>query len=193
PQDAPQPTDDGLAVVAEIGGDLQAPSGEVNAFGRRGPRTEEDRDRRSRRSRGQRNRPSQRPDGDTMRETRAPSFDAPPSLGLEEEFAASEADYSQAPPPPSDAASGREATAKPARTSAHEDGIEPAPVAAAQEHDVEESAPVTGAATTPGSSAPAEANTIAEPASPPAPAKDEPPRPRRSGWWQRARASVIGE
>ena len=28
---------------------------------------------------------------------------------------------------------------------------------------------------------------------PPAPAKDEPPRPRRSGWWQRARASVIGE
>ena len=39
PQDAPQPTDDGLAVVAEIGGDLQAPSGEVNAFDRRGPRS----------------------------------------------------------------------------------------------------------------------------------------------------------
>jgi ribonuclease E len=193
PQDAPQPTDDGLAVVAEIGGDLQAASGEVNAFDRRGPRTEEDRDRRSRRSRGQRNRPSQRPDGETMRETRAPSFDAPPSLALEEEFAASEADYSQAPPPPSDAASAREATAKPARTSAHEAGIEPAPVAAAQEHDVEEPAPVTGAAPTLGSSAPAEANTIAEPAPPPAPAKDEPPRPRRSGWWQRARASVIGE
>jgi ribonuclease E len=193
PQDAPQPTDDGLAVVAEIGGDLQAPSGEVNAFDRRGPRTEEDRDRRSRRSRGQRNRPSQRPDGETMRETRAPSFDAPPSLALEEEFAASEADYSQAPPPPSDAASAREATAKPARTSAHEAGIEPAPVAAAQEHDAEEPAPVTGAAPTLGSSAPAEANTIAEPAPPPAPAKDEPPRPRRSGWWQRARASVIGE
>jgi ribonuclease E len=193
PQDAPQPTDDGLAVVAEIGGDLQAPSGEVNAFDTRGPRTEEDRDRRSRRSRGQRNRPSQRPDGETMRETRAPSFDAPPSLALEEEFAASEADYSQAPPPPSDAASAREATAKPARTSAHEAGIEPAPVAAAQEHDVEEPAPVTGAAPILGSSAPAEANTIAEPAPPPAPAKDEPPRPRRSGWWQRARASVIGE
>jgi len=191
PQDAPQPTDDGLAVVAEIGGDLQPPSGEVNAFDRRGPRTEEDRDRRSRRSRGQRNRPSQRPDGETMRETRAPSFDAPPSLALEEEFAASEADYSQAPPPPSDAASAREATAKPARTSAHEAGTEPAPVAAAQEHDVEE--PVTGAAPTLGSSAPAEVNTIAEPAPPPAPAKDEPPRPRRNGWWQRARASVIGE
>jgi len=126
-----------------------------------------------------------------MRETRAPSFDAPPSLALEEEFAASEADYSQAPPPPSDAASAREATAKPARTSAHEAGTEPAPVAAAQEHDVEE--PVTGAAPTLGSSAPAEVNTIAEPAPPPAPAKDEPPRPRRNGWWQRARASVIGE
>ena len=38
PQDAPQPTDDGLAVVAEIGGDLVAPSGEVDAFDRRGPR-----------------------------------------------------------------------------------------------------------------------------------------------------------
>jgi ribonuclease E len=125
-----------------------------------------------------------------MRETRAPGFDAPPSLALEEEFAASEADYSQAPPPPGDAASAREATANLARTSAHEPGIEPAPVAPAQEHDVEEPAPVTGAAPTLGSSATAEANTIAEPATP---EKDEPPRPRRSGWWQRARASVIGE
>ena len=28
---------------------------------------------------------------------------------------------------------------------------------------------------------------------PEAPAADEPPRPRRSGWWQRARASIVGE
>ena len=43
-QDAPQPTDDGLAVVAEIGGDLQAPSGEqcvrqARSAQRRGPRS----------------------------------------------------------------------------------------------------------------------------------------------------------
>ena len=182
PQDAPQPTDDGLAVVAEIGGDLQAPSGEVNAFDRRGPRTEEDRDRRSRRSRGQRNRSSQRPDGDTMRETRAPSFDAPPSLALEEEFAASEADYSQAPPPPSDAASAREATAKPARTSAHEDGIEPAPVAAAQEHDVEEPAPVTGAAPT---------LALLRPRRP-TPSLSQPRRPLRQRTNRRVRAAAAG-
>ena len=59
--DAPQPTDDGLAVVAEIGGDLQAPVGEAEAFIRRDPRGEADRGRRSRRSRGGRNRFSSRP------------------------------------------------------------------------------------------------------------------------------------
>ena len=117
-----------------------------------------------------------------MRETGASGFDSPPSLALEEEFAASEADYSQAAPLPRDAVPAREATA--AQTSAHEAGAEPKLGAAAQ-------APVTAAAPSVGSSAPAEATAPAEPA--PAPAKDEPPRPRRNGWWQRARASVIGE
>ena len=100
PQDAPQPTDDGLQAVAEIGGDLQAPNGEANAFDRRSPRSEEDRDRRSRRSRGQRNRFAQRSDRETTRETGTSGFDSPPALALEKEFAASEADYSQAPAPP---------------------------------------------------------------------------------------------
>ena len=127
PQDAPQPTDDGLAVVAEIGGDLQAPSGEVNAFDRRGPRSEEGRDRRSRRSRGQRNPLSQRSDRETTRETGTPSFDAPPSVALEEEFAASEADYSQAPPPPREAVQARQANGEPMLTAAHDAGVEPAP------------------------------------------------------------------
>jgi ribonuclease E len=27
----------------------------------------------------------------------------------------------------------------------------------------------------------------------PAPAPEEPPRPRRSGWWQRARATIVGQ
>ena len=194
PQDAPQPTDDGLAAVAEIGGDLQAPNGEGNAFERRGPRGEEDRQRRPRRSRSQRDRFSRRPDGETRRETGAPGFDSPPSLALEQEFAASEADYSEGPTPARDAVSEvRESALEPAQTSAHEARIEPAPALEAVEPEVEARPPfVADAAPTGDSSAPSE--DAAEPAPPtPPPVKDEPPRPRRSGWWQRARASVIGE
>ena len=189
PHDAPQPTDAGLAAVAEIGGDLQAPNGEAN---RRGPRGEEDRSRRQRRPRGPRNRFAQRSDDETIRETGAPSFDSPPSLALEEEFAASEADYSEAPPP-RDAVSAREAAAELAGSSAHEAGVEPTSAPAAHEPEVEAPAPATGEAPIVGSSAPTDDNGAAEQAPAPAPAKDEPPRPRRSGWWQRARASVIGE
>jgi ribonuclease E len=190
-QDAPQPADDGLAAVAEIGGDLRAPSGEAGAFDGRGPRSEEDRDRRSRRSRGPRDRFSGRRDGETTRETAAPGFDSPPSLALEEEFAASEADYSQSPPA-GDEVSARETSAEPAQTSDHEVRIKSAPTIAAQEPEVEALTPAAGAAATAQSPATPEADVAAEP-TPSAPAKDEPPRPRRSGWWQRARASVIGE
>ena len=56
PQDAPQPADDGLAVVAEIGGDLVQPTSEADAFRRRGPRGEDERRRRPRGPRGERNR-----------------------------------------------------------------------------------------------------------------------------------------
>jgi ribonuclease E len=142
PQDAPQPTDDGLAVVAEIGGDLVQPGGEVDAFERRGPRGEEERRRRPRGPRSERNR-FRRPEGDGVPEGGAASFDSPPALALEEQFAASEADYSSAPPPGETAPP--EATAEP---------------------------------------------TVAPTREAEAPA--EPPRPRRSGWWQRARATVIG-
>ena len=96
PQDAPQPTDDGLAVVAEIGGDLVTPSGEGGAFDRRGPRGDEERRRRPRGSRGERSR-FRRTDAEGVPETGAPGFDSPPSLALEEDFAASEADYSRCP------------------------------------------------------------------------------------------------
>ncbi len=55
--DAPQPADDGLAVVAEIGGDLAAPVEETDSFEGRVPVGEGERGgRRSRRSRGGRNR-----------------------------------------------------------------------------------------------------------------------------------------
>jgi ribonuclease E len=122
----------------------------------------------------------------------APSFDSPPALALEEEFAASEADYSQAPSP-RDAVLAQEATAEPARTSTQEAEVEPTQVAATQKPEVEGPAPVAGAVPIVESSAPAKAEPAPDPASERAPAVDEPTRPRRSGWWQRARASVIGE
>ncbi len=49
--DAPQPTDDGLAVVAQIGGDMIAPIDDAESFDRRGPREEGDRGRRPKRHR----------------------------------------------------------------------------------------------------------------------------------------------
>jgi len=179
PQDALQPNDDGLAVVAEIGGDLVAQSGEVDAFARRGSRGGEERHRRSRGSRGERNRLRQT-GGEAMPEAPAPGFDSPPSLALEREFAASEGDYSLSPPP-EDRVFDKETTAESAR------------VAVARDVDVEAPAPdVSSAEPMAQSSTPGQADAAAEaPAS--APAADEPPRPRRSGWWQRARATVIGK
>jgi ribonuclease E len=115
-----------------------------------------------------------------MPETPVPGFDSPPSLALEREFAASEGDYSLSPPP-GDVISEEETMGEPAR------------VAVARDVDVEAPAPdVTSAEPIAESSTPGQADAAAEaPAS--APAADEPPRPRRSGWWQRARATVIGK
>ncbi len=170
PPDAPQPTDDGLAVMAEIGGDLVASS--------EAPRDGERR-RRPRGSRGERSR-FRRGEGEATPETSAPGFDSPPSLAIEEEFAASEGDYSSAPPA--------------AETGSHEDtAAEDTPVAA-QEVEAEDRRPsVAGAASAVEPSAPAEAEEVGPGPSPePAQAEPEAPRPRRSGWWQRARATVIG-
>ena len=172
PQDAPQPADDGLAVVAEIGGDLVQPSGDADAFRRRGPRGEDERRRRPRGPRGERNR-FRRHEGDGAPEG-APGFDSPPSLALEEQFAASEADYSSAP--------GETASPDPA--------AEPAPVAAAA-YEVESEAPAPTAAGAEPAGGPAAETADTDVAE--APAAPEPPRPRRSGWWQRARATVIGK
>ena len=173
PQDAPQPADDGLAVVAEIGGDLVQPSGDADSVRRRGPRGEQERRRRPRGPRGERNR-FRRHEGEGAPEG-APGFDAPPSLALEEQFAASEADYSSA----------RGETASP------DPATEPAPVAAgAYEVESEASTPAASGAEPAGGPAEETAETnVAEAA----PGALEPSRPRRSGWWQRARATVIGK
>ena len=159
-RDAPQPADDGLAVVAEIGGDLVASTGDAGALDRRGPRSAEERHRRSRGSRGGRNRFRQA-DGEATPETLAAGFDSPPSVALEEEFAGSEADYSVAP---------SSIEAVPPEGTAGKSS----PVATAEGHGIE---PQEAAAQAPTSASSA----------------TEPPRPRRSGWWQRARATVIGK
>jgi ribonuclease E len=116
-----------------------------------------------------------------MPETLVPGFDSPPSLALEREFAASEGDYSLSGQP-EDQVFDKDTTAEPTR------------VAAARDDDVEAPAPDVTSAAEPmaESSALGQADAAAEaPAS--APAANEPPRPRRSGWWQRARATVIGK
>jgi ribonuclease E len=98
---------------------------------------------------------------------------------LEQEFARSEADYSAIP------TSGR-------LISHEETTTMLSPVAEAEDHEIDEQ--VTRAAgaepaVAPFSAAPADAAAEALAA----PSATEPPRPRRSGWWQRARASVIGK
>jgi ribonuclease E len=177
-REAPQPTDDGLAVVAEIGGDLVASSGDADVFDRRGLRSGGERHRRSRGSRGGRNR-FRRADEEATVETSAPGFDLPPPIVLEQEFAGSEADYS--------------ATPTSSRPISHEETTTVlSPVAEAEDHQIE--AQVTRAASAEPAVAPfatAPADTAAEALA--APSATEPPRPRRSGWWQRARASVIGK
>jgi ribonuclease E len=177
-REAPQPTDDGLAVVAEIGGDLVASSGDADAFDRTGLRSGGERHRRSRGSRGGRNR-FRRADEEATVETSAPRFDLPAPIVLEQEFAGSEADYSVIP------TSGRPISHEETTTVL-------SPVAEAEDHEIEEQ--VTRAASAEPAVAPfatAPADTAAEALA--APSATEPPRPRRSGWWQRARASVIGK
>jgi ribonuclease E len=177
-KDAPQPADDGLAVVAEIGGDLVHPSSEVDTLARRDPRGGEGRHRRSRGSRGDRNR-LRRADGEAMPEASARGFDSPPSPALEEEFTASEADYSPATPL--------------SDTVPHEETMAvPASVAVAQEDDVE--GRTLGDSPEPALESSESAQVSAPEAAPAsAPPAAEPPRPRRSGWWQRARETVIGK
>jgi ribonuclease E len=175
-REAPQPADDGLAVVAEIGGDLLASSGDADASSQRDPRSGEERHRRSRGSRGGRNR-FRRADGEAAPETSGPGFDSPPSLAREEAFAASEADYSPSLSP-DDTVPDKETPRG------------PSPVAEAEELEIEEQATSAEPTATPFAMAEADVATDT-PAS--APSEPESSRPRRSGWWQRARASVIGK
>jgi len=158
--DAPQPTDDGLAVVAEIGGDLAQPVQEPNGE-RSGWRGEGERGRRSRRSRGRHRYPRDDQEGagaPSVNEAGAPEE---PPVPTEPAVAAFEPEAPSAPvelPPTETGASApREPATAPDETQAEPMEVHPEP------------APNT------------------------APAAEEPTRPRRTGWWQRAKATFAGE
>ena len=169
--DAPQPTDDGLAVVAEIGGDFNqvtTPPGEE------GGRPNGLRRRRSRRGRRDRFAPRFEENGQPEAtegepseggEEATPSYGEPELGGVE---AAAGMDHEPAsiaealePPPPIEYP--LEAAAEPAPAAQPEPAIAAAP----------EPEP--------------------EPEAEPEPAADEPPRPRRTGWWSRAKSTLVGE
>ena len=181
PQDAPQPADDGLAVVAEIGGDLEAPSRDADALDRRGSRGEEERNRRSRRSRGGRNRFSPRVDDDGMSE-------------------ANEATRPKRPQPRrrrsrSPSSNRRSRKCRSCRSSRSLLSRRRRRRASARRSRIPRlrQRPQTRAPNPSATPEPAEAQASPQPPEEAAPAVEEPPRPRRRGWWQRARASVIGE
>jgi ribonuclease E len=215
--DAPQPTDDGLAVVAEIGGDFSTPA--LSA------RSEEEgvdengrpigaRRRRSRRGRrGERDRfapPSPEGEAEASAEVAAEADESDATAELAEPDVWAE---------PAESGS----AAEPIMTERAPERAEPEtfpwtttePVSSADESTspivAEATAPVvaheTGAPNGVEAEAPprfeaeerrhdeASASMAPEPAARSA-AETEPPaeqRPRRSGWWQRARASIVGE
>jgi ribonuclease E len=177
PQDAPQPTDDGLAVVAEIGGDLEVPSSDADTLDRRGPRSEEERSRRSRRVRGGRNRFSHPTEGERLRDATA---------AVETETAAT----AQHPEPPAEAGLDFPQMSLPSV------GVDSAPDATPTvASDLTPEPPKGRPGIEPKGEPTPEPAPIEESPRPPevAAVVEEPQRPRRSGWWQRARASVIGE
>ncbi|HKN30509.1 MAG TPA: Rne/Rng family ribonuclease [Roseiarcus sp.] len=181
--DAPQPTDDGLAVVAEIGGDLESAVESVDSVDRRGSRSEGARSsRRSRRSRGPRSHFPAHDEGVHEANVSEPLDAIEPGLDLQSGSAPELVS--------SDEVEGRRAAQPPTMEGPelpqgwHQEPKSPAPAATEPSATVEE--------TRVPSASPA-AQIWAEPGPESAPAAEEPPRPRRSGWWQRARASIVGD
>jgi ribonuclease E len=175
PAEAPQPTDAGLAAVAEIAGDFSAaaPRRAESENGEeeegRAPGVPGARRRRARRGRrGERDRfapPSA--------EGGAPEAEAPAEPGaFEDELAPLSAAEPEAPAPALASLTDRPS----AEPEAAPSPAEPAPEPVGAEGNGPPATALPGA--TPGE---------------PAPAADESSRPRRSGWWQRARATLVGE
>jgi ribonuclease E len=174
---APQPTDEGLAVVAEIGGDIlpmDIPPGDAE----REPRAEgegEDRYRRGRGGRGHRDRGRRRySEAPLAAEGELLTPDEPASTSVELENAAPFFERQAPEVTPPDAPEGAEPMMATDTHEAHHETPQEAP------HEAPDVALESGdrpAYDTP------DATTTAE----------DPARPKRSGWWQRARASIVGE
>ena len=173
--EGPQPSDDGLAAVAEIGGDFSTPAAPP-AEGEEGGRPGGRRRRPRRGRRGDRFAP-QGEEGATGEEFETDAEAAP----VEGEGEAAGAPQVQPELPWHLPLADAEPAAEDEPVAEHEPAVEAKAEA--------EPAPETPAA------AAAEA---VEPAPAPAPEPEEvepegPPRPRRSGWWQRARATLVGD
>ncbi|THD47995.1 MAG: ribonuclease E/G, partial [Bradyrhizobium sp.] len=150
--DAPQPTDAGLAAVAEIGGEFapaERSEDEANE--------EEGRPQGARRRRGRRGRRG----GGGER-------NAPQRMGTDPRLVGDEDPF-----PLADTLRGERVD-------------EPAPMSSAEPR-------VSTEAPSPPVAAPAAAASAASVEPETAPAEDGPARPRRGGWWQRARATLSGE
>jgi ribonuclease E len=174
--DAPQPTDDGLAAVAELGGDLShavSPSGETSEW-REGRRDGDRSGRRSRRSRGPRQRfasvessgpgPSSESANDDLLQDAGPAPDFFPVLPA-----------------------GDDSDARPSSA----DAPEVPGFTLARDTETEVAVGAEEAWTPPMSEAPS--SPVPEANDEPATIVEESLRPRRSGWWQRARASIVGD
>ena len=188
--EAPQPTDDGLAAMAEIGGDFAVPTrgeGEAAEDEERAPSARRRRGRRGRRGGGDRERfgaPAPTGDATPVEGEAEPNlFDDPPRepRAAEPEAAPPAAAAEVAPPaaaaaevaPPAAAAAPAESTPDYAQAPCPRRADERARACSRQR---------TGG----------QGRRIREPNAAPeaAPAAEDPSRPRRSGWWQRARATL---
>ncbi|MBU3889012.1 Rne/Rng family ribonuclease [Methylosinus sporium] len=197
---AEQPSDEGLAIVAEIDGVPAAPANEVPRPAERG-------------SRGGRGRRAGRW---TRSSPLPPEFREQGAFPLDEGAAETAVSAAEAHIPPYEAP---EAAPAPAVTEAAQIAEASAPEASAPEAPAPEApadsaTPVEGAApAAPAPEAPSAAAEAPEPAAPPTPIVHEaaappapprkptetviteadPNRPKKGGWWQRAKASLGGE
>jgi ribonuclease E len=171
--DAPQPTDAGLAAVAEIGGDHAVESrGEEQEQGRRWSGSG------WRRGRGGRHRYEQSAEsGDGLPTQEPKGFTEPeaPTFAGEEPLAAFASEASVETPRTVEPPSEHPPVEAPHDDDNHQDAREEA---LAMQASHEEAAHEEPSATEP---------------TEPAAEQPDPNRPKRSGWWQRARASLVGE
>ena len=188
--EAPQPTDDGLAAMAEIGGDFAVPTrgeGQAAEDEERAPSARRRRGRRGRRGGGERDRfgaPTPTNAATPVEGEAEPNlFDEPPRepIAAEPEAAPPAAEPEAAPTAAEPEAAPLAAAAPTESTPDHAE----TPASAA---------PASGREAVPASELETKVDDSAANAAPEAtPAAEDPSRPRRSGWWQRARATLSGE